>query len=210
MHLHAHLSSQVAELQAALPGALAGRWREAVAIMAGRSKPYFSECNQLHVPRLPALPFHDRAEFPWLSEIESRTEVIHAELMSALEADRDEFNPYIAYQPGDPVNQWQELNHSKRWSAFQLWRGGQPVPENLSRCPQTARALETVRMAEIGGLCPNAMFSVLAPKTRIPPHNGETNARLVAHLPLVVPEGCLYRVGFEERRWNVGGDPCVR
>jgi aspartyl/asparaginyl beta-hydroxylase (cupin superfamily) len=48
------------------------------------------------------------------------------------------------------------------------------------------------------------MFSALAPKSRIPPHNGETNARVVAHLPLIVPDGCLYRVGFEQRTWHVG------
>jgi aspartate beta-hydroxylase len=59
-------------------------------------------------------------------------------------------------------------------------------------------------MADIGGLCPNAMFSVLAPHTHIPPHHGETNARLVAHLPLIVPQGCRYRVGFEERQWTPG------
>ena len=59
-------------------------------------------------------------------------------------------------------------------------------------------------MADISGLCPNAMFSALAPRTRIPPHHGETNARVVVHLPLVVPPGCSYRVGFEERRWKVG------
>ena len=59
-------------------------------------------------------------------------------------------------------------------------------------------------MADIGGLCPNAMFSALAPHTEIPPHTGETNARLVAHLPLVVPEKCTYRVGFEHRTWKEG------
>jgi aspartyl/asparaginyl beta-hydroxylase (cupin superfamily) len=59
-------------------------------------------------------------------------------------------------------------------------------------------------MAEIGGLCPNAMFSALAPHTHIPPHHGETNARLVVHLPLIVPDHCRYRVGFEHRRWHVG------
>jgi aspartyl/asparaginyl beta-hydroxylase (cupin superfamily) len=48
------------------------------------------------------------------------------------------------------------------------------------------------------------MFSVLAPKSHIPPHNGETNARVIAHLPLIVPEGCSYRVGFERRQWRVG------
>ena len=59
-------------------------------------------------------------------------------------------------------------------------------------------------MAEIGGLCPNAMFSALAPHTEIPPHTGETNARLVVHLPLVVPEKCTYRVGFDRRTWTEG------
>jgi aspartyl/asparaginyl beta-hydroxylase (cupin superfamily) len=48
------------------------------------------------------------------------------------------------------------------------------------------------------------MFSALAPHTRIPPHHGETNARLVVHLPLIIPPGCWYRVGFEERNWKVG------
>lgn len=48
------------------------------------------------------------------------------------------------------------------------------------------------------------MFSVLAPQTVIPPHHGETNARLVAHLPLIVPEGCSFRVGYDWRRWEVG------
>jgi aspartyl/asparaginyl beta-hydroxylase (cupin superfamily) len=53
-------------------------------------------------------------------------------------------------------------------------------------------------------MAPNAMFSALAPRTRIPPHTGDTNARLVVHLPLVVPPGCRYRVGFEQREWTVG------
>jgi aspartate beta-hydroxylase len=47
-------------------------------------------------------------------------------------------------------------------------------------------------------------FSALAPHTEIPPHTGETNARLVVHLPLVVPEKCTYRVGFEHRTWKEG------
>ncbi len=49
------------------------------------------------------------------------------------------------------------------------------------------------------------MFSALAPRTHIPAHTGESNARLVVHLPLIVPEKCgTLRVGFEEREWKVG------
>ena len=199
-----HVAGKVADLQSQLPAGLAPRWREAVRIVAGRAKPYFSECNQLHVPRLPAIPFFDRAEFPWLAPMEAKTAVIRDELAAALAAQQDQFNPYIAYRPGEPVNQWRELNNSKRWSAYHLWRGGVPQADNLARCPETAAVLDQAQMAEIGGLCPNAMFSALAPHSTIPPHNGETNARVVAHLPLIVPEGCIYRVGADERGWTVG------
>ena len=51
---------------------------------------------------------------------------------------------------------------------------------------------------------PAAMFSVLQPKTRIPPHTGVANFRLVVHLPLIVPGHCGFRVGGETREWRVG------
>jgi aspartyl/asparaginyl beta-hydroxylase (cupin superfamily) len=172
--------------------------------MAGATKPYHSECNQLTAPRLPAIPFFDRSDFPWVADLEARTPEILAELQAALAARGDRFTPYINYRPGDPVNQWTDLNHSTRWSHFSLWRNGEPDAANLAACPVTREALSRVEMAEIGGLCPNAMFSALAPHTEIPPHTGETNARLVVHLPLIVPDKCLYRVGFETRTWEVG------
>jgi aspartyl/asparaginyl beta-hydroxylase (cupin superfamily) len=33
---------------------------------------------------------------------------------------------------------------------------------------------------------------------------GVNNARLVCHLPLVVPDGCWFRVGAETRFWREG------
>jgi hypothetical protein len=51
---------------------------------------------------------------------------------------------------------------------------------------------------------PSALFSVLQPKTRIPPHTGVANFRLVVHLPLIVPPGCGFRVGGETRQWRLG------
>jgi aspartate beta-hydroxylase len=180
------------------------KWRETASIMAGASKPYHADCNQLHVTRLPAIPFFDPGQFPWAKALEAQTGEILAELQAMLKDREDAFTPYITYSPGDPVNQWADLNHSKRWASMSLWRGGIPDEANLTACPKTAAALAQIEMAEIGGLCPNAMFSVLAPHTEIPPHHGETNARLVVHLPLIVPPNCHYRVGFEERQWEVG------
>ncbi|TWG94418.1 Aspartyl/asparaginyl beta-hydroxylase and related dioxygenases [Luteimonas sp. J16] len=198
------LGQRVAARRTTVDQALTARWDEAVSILAGRTRPYPSICNQLHVPRLPALTFYDDAHFPWMRELESRTDVIKSELQEMLARRGEEFVPYIQYKPGDPVNQWDKLNHSRNWSGFHLYAHGKPVEEHLAECPHTAEALALVDAVEIAGLCPNAMFSALAPGAHIPPHTGETNARLVAHLPLVVPEGCTFRVGYDTRAWREG------
>jgi aspartate beta-hydroxylase len=198
------ISSIGQEALVADPARGGATWREAISIISGRTQPYRPDCNQLYVPRLPAIPFFDRTQFSWVRELEAQTQEIKAELEAALATQSDDFKPYIGYNPGEPVNQWHQLNHSNRWSTYKLWQGGMPVPEHLTQCPKTAAALEAVDMADIDGLCPNAMFSALAPHTEIPPHHGETNARLVVHLPLIVPEGCTYRVGYEHRTWQVG------
>lgn len=201
---HARLGEAIAPLMSSLSRDQAERWREAASIMAGVTEPYRQHANQLYVPRLPAIPFHDRAQFSWAEELESKTGLIREELRAALAEESKDFAPYIALKPGQPVDQWHALNHSARWSHYGLWRNGQPDEAHLARCPETRRALEAVDMAAIDGLCPNAMFSALAPHTEIPPHTGETNARLVVHLPLIVPDRCSYRVGFEHRTWTEG------
>ena len=48
------------------------------------------------------------------------------------------------------------------------------------------------------------MFSILDPHTRIPPHHGIINSRLVIHIPLIVPKNCALRVGPETREWEPG------
>ena len=202
--LAGHLSAAIGPLGGALSRAEHERWAEATSIMAGQSRPYASNSNQLFVPRLPAIPFFDSDAFAWAPALEARTAEIRQELETVLADEAADFTPYITYRAGEPINQWAELNHSQRWSTYPLWKGGLPQAENLARCPKTTEALKAVEMAEIGGLCPNAMFSALAPHTEIPPHHGETNARLVVHLPLIVPEHCTYRVGFERRQWEVG------
>lgn len=201
---HAHLDSALAGVLAGMPADQAERWREAAAIMSGVTEPYRQHANQLYVPRLPAIPFYDRKLFPWAEALEAKTDVIREELRAALAEEKKDFTPYINLRAGQPVDQWAKLNHSASWSHYGLWRNGQPVEAHLAKCPETRKALEAVDMAEIGGLCPNAMFSALAPHTEIPPHTGETNARLVVHLPLIVPEKCTYRVGFEHRTWKEG------
>jgi aspartyl/asparaginyl beta-hydroxylase (cupin superfamily) len=57
---------------------------------------------------------------------------------------------------------------------------------------------------DVPGASPNAMFSLLAPRTRIPPHTGVANTRLVCHLPLIVPAECGFRCGATDIEWHVG------
>ncbi|CAH2707626.1 TPR-REGION domain-containing protein [Xanthomonas campestris pv. nigromaculans] len=204
LELETQLRTLLASPSAAVDAALQGRWDEAAAIACGRSRPFHSQSNRLYVPRLPALPFHATEAFPWIDAVQDQTDAIAQELHAVMHDDKSGFAPYIAYAPDQPVNQWKDLNHSPAWSSYPLWAHGKPVQEHLVRCPATAAALSLVDAAQIDGVCPNAMFSVLAPQTVIPPHHGETNARLVAHLPLIVPEGCSFRVGYDWRRWEVG------
>lgn len=202
--LFEYLRHRVGEALEGTPAPLRPRWEEAISILSGRTRPYHAECNRLHVPRLPALTFHDPAQFAWVERLQARTAKIRAELERLVEEKFDAFSPYVAYKPGDPVNQWKDLNHSPDWSSFHLWSLGKPVEENLRMCPATAETLAEVDSVRIADACPNAMFSALAPRTRIPPHSGETNARLVAHLPLIVPDRCSFRVGFDWREWEEG------
>lgn len=202
--LHGQLEAAMAPMMAGLGASQSERWREAASVVAGLTEPYRQQANQIYVPRLPAIPFYERKLFPWAEQLEAKTDVIREELKAALASEGQDFAPYINIRAGQPVDQWQALNHSQKWSHYSLWKHGEPVEAHLAKCPQTRKALEAADMAKIGGLCPNAMFSALAPHTEIPPHTGETNARLVVHLPLVVPEKCTYRVGFEHRIWKEG------
>lgn len=198
--LHRHLTERAG---AATEGGLSSRMTEALAIMAGAARPYVQEPTTLLAPRLPAIPFYETRDFPFLAELERKTDEIRMELEAAL-GSQEGFAPYVAYPAGAPVNQWAELNHSSRWGSLFLWKDGAEIPENHRRFPRTVAALKALPMADIEGFCPTAMFSALAPHTHIPPHTGETNARLVVHLPLVVPPNCSYRVGAEHRSWDVG------
>ncbi|HEY0311163.1 MAG TPA: aspartyl/asparaginyl beta-hydroxylase domain-containing protein [Allosphingosinicella sp.] len=168
------------------------------------TKPYAQEPSHFHYPGLPAVEFHDRAHFPWLAALETGAAEIRAELEALLASEAAELVPYVQYPDDVPLAQWRELNWSREWTAIHLLRNGARVERNARHCPRTLALLAEAPQPDVPGRCPNAMFSLLAPKTRIPPHTGVANTRLVCHLPLVVPAGCGFRVGAETRSWTPG------
>jgi aspartyl/asparaginyl beta-hydroxylase (cupin superfamily) len=192
------------EVAARHPGADLRRARGYAEHRAGRRKIYQQQPTGGHFPFLPAFEYFDRALFPWFEALEAETAAIRAELLSLWAEDDPSFRPYVAFDAAAPVNQWAELNHSPRWSAWFLWEDGVRNDAHCARCPATAAALEKVPLLDIPGKAPSVMFSVLQPGTRIPPHTGTSNARTTVHLPLVVPEGCGFRVGAETRLWREG------
>ncbi len=199
-----YLREQVEGLRTSHAGEPLARFDECLEIYAGTKRVHNAVPVQLHVPRLPAIPFFDRDLFPWLPRLEAATETIRAELVALLEAGMPGFAPYVAYPPGTPVNQWSELNHSRSWSSLWLWRDGVRQVEAMDRCPRTTEVLADMPLADQPGFAPTALFSALAPRTRIPPHTGSTNARLVVHLPLVLPGPARFRVGNDTRAWRTG------
>ncbi|QXQ05108.1 aspartyl/asparaginyl beta-hydroxylase domain-containing protein [Sphingosinicellaceae bacterium] len=169
-----------------------------------RTRVFHSEPTHYHFPGLVEREFHRRDDVPWLGMLEDATPAILAELTALLEHQSARAEPYISYAPGTPVRQWSGLNNSLDWTAFHLLHGGRVVDENATRCPETMALLARIDQPRIAGRSPNAMFSLLRPHTRIPPHTGIANTRLVCHLPLIVPDGCWFRVGAERREWRVG------
>ncbi len=179
------------------------RFRDSVDIMFGRKKRYESQSMIYHYPGLAPVTFFERSDFSWLDEVEAATDAIRDEFLAVLESEQG-FTPYLTYPPDQPHNQFAELNNSPRWSALHLYQNGLPVEENLARCPETKRVLAGTPMPDQPGRTPTAMFSLLKPHTHIPPHVGVSNARLVAHLPLIIPEKCGFRVGDDIREWVPG------
>jgi aspartyl/asparaginyl beta-hydroxylase (cupin superfamily) len=156
-----------------------------------------------YYPGLPAIEFFERHEFPWLDAFEAATDEIRAEFLAVLAAEEG-FTPYITYADDLPLSQWAELNNSPNWSAFHLYKMGEPVKENAVKCPKTMRLLTGAPQPDQPGRTPTAMFSLLKPGTRIPPHVGVSNLRLVTHVPLIMPRACGFRVGNETREWVPG------
>jgi len=207
----AWLDAREARLNAAMAAAEARADEEARGRIARfrsnalrRTRPFHSEPTHFHFPGLMEREFHPRRLFPWLAELEAETDTIAAELEAVMTAERAELVPYIQYADHLPLRQWEPLNHNADWTAIHLLQHGKPVEANARHCPQTLALLDRIGQPLIPGASPNAMFSLLAPHTAIPPHVGINNARLVCHLPLVVPQGCWFRAGAEVRYWRRG------
>jgi aspartyl/asparaginyl beta-hydroxylase (cupin superfamily) len=202
--LHEFIRGRVGDAQSQCKPAQQRRVESFIETTLRIRKRYQQEPLEYYYPGLPAIEFYERAEFPWLEELEAATEPMQRELATILREDQAGFAPYIHYADHMPLDQWRELNHSPRWSAFHFYEKGQPIAERCRRAPATMQVLSRLPQAQVPLRSPSALFSVLQPHTRIPAHTGIANFRLVVHLPLIVPPDCGFRVGAETRQWRIG------
>lgn len=202
--LEAFLESKLSDVRARHASEQQGRFDRCLDRLLQKRRIYRQQPTFMHFPNMPAIEFYDRSDFPWLASIEAATDEIRAELVNVLRDGPATLEPYITLPEALPTDQWRELNNSRRWGVYFLWREGVAITEHLARCPRTVAALEAWPRCDVPGCGPTAVFSILDAKTRIPGHTGVTNTRLTVHIPLIIPPGCYFRVGAEQREWVPG------
>ena len=211
-HARAELAGAAAKFDAHLRGILAAagvdplathpRFAEALSIATGISPAYPQAPTNFFYPRLPAIPFHDPADFPWLGPIAAQTVAMRAEVEAVIRAEAG-IAPYVE-APANRPSKAHSLLGDARWSAYHLWQAGVAVAAAHAACPVTVAAVESAPIPRVAGRSPMALFSILAGGTHIPPHNGMLNTRLIVHIPLIVPTGCRLRVGAETQTVEAG------
>jgi ornithine lipid ester-linked acyl 2-hydroxylase len=140
-------------------------------------------------------PCFDSARFAWIPALEASWPVIRREL--------DDLLRYREALPNfqDIIAHERHLTNDTGWKTYFFFGYGVEFDKSIARCPETARLLR-----QIPGMT-SAMFSILSPGKRIPPHRGPYSGVLRYHLALMVPEPaerCGIRVGNEVRHWTEG------
>lgn len=172
-------------------------------ILAGTRLAYHSRPTRYFLPGLRQRQFYDTGEFAWAEALEAKTPLIRAELERLLTADPT-FTPYVEAGGREGDLQRHPLQGNPDWSAFYLVKQGEVQKANAAQCPETFAAIEALGEEARPAPAPSVLFSLLKPGAAIPPHYGMLNTRLICHLPLIIPEGCGFRVGNDTRAWEPG------
>lgn len=138
---------------------------------------------------------YENASFPWAEELEQEWRTIRNELDRLLVRKQD--LPNVQDITVDAA----AITRDSRWKIFLFRAYGVESPANMAHCPETWRIV-----SRIPGLC-SAMFSVLEPGKRLPPHRGPYNGVLRLHLGLLIPQPrdrVGIRIGPEQRHWEEG------
>jgi len=183
-----------------------GRTEHCLRVYLKEEQPLYPDPRQqptfLFFPGLPASAYLDLSLFPWIDEFQSHTAEILDELQSLLPLSHGRERVFTT----DELERenLRGLDVAPSWNGYYFYRHGERREENCARCPHTIAALDALPLARVRGHAPEVLFSVFTPGTHLTAHRGVTNTRLVAHLPLLVPEDCALSVGSEIHHWQEG------
>src|SRR5262249_32636635 len=110
-----------------------GRFDRCLATLLQKQPVYWPQPSFMYFPHLPALEFHERGDCPWLHAIEEAAADIRSEFLSVLADGPATLQPYVDLKEGMPLNQWRELNRSRRWGVYFLWKEGVAFPDHIAR-----------------------------------------------------------------------------
>jgi beta-hydroxylase len=138
---------------------------------------------------------YDPAQFPWVPALRARCAAIAAEYRRVADG-------------GEPIPPFHEISPEQLpitsdalWRTFVLYAYGVEAKRNCALCPRTAEAVRAIPGMQ------TAMFSILAPGKRLPPHRGPYKGLLRVHLALEVPgdgSQCWIDVGGRRLHWREG------
>lgn len=152
------------------------------------------------IPGIKPQRYFDARSFAGVTAMEREVDAVRSEFLALAEAKSETLSSSLAGLHGEARDGAQ----AGKWSMIPLIRNGRVVDEFASRCPRTMTLAEGLDLPKLSLISPSLYFSVLEPGSRIAPHVGITNARVIAHFPLIVPDNCGFRVGGEMRQWEVG------
>jgi aspartyl/asparaginyl beta-hydroxylase (cupin superfamily) len=185
------------------PGSRSARFQQSLDILAGHKRIFVQEPTGYYFPGLPQIQFYEPADFGWVPAVERAANTARDEVAALLAVGTEGFRPYLQRDANRPRLDDNDLLDSSDWSALFLCENGHVFDNIVARCPGTWEAVQAAPLPRIAN-SPTVMFSLLRAGARIAPHTGTHNARLICHLPLIVPPGCGFRVGNEVRHWEVG------
>ncbi len=136
--------------------------------------------------------FYNSKDFPAIQQLENNWLIIRNEIIELLtnEEEIDVVNLNPPY-----------LSSPDAWKNLYFFNFGWQKHKNCVRYPKTYALLKSIPDLIFGGI------TVLEPRSKVLPHNGETNTTIRCHLGLKIPAPypvCGVRVGAEEHGWEEG------
>lgn len=163
----------------------------------------------IFIPGLRTGGFLDASSHPLVAPLMAEFTALQREFHRAL-SEETGIEPFMGKELSpDSMRNYVSGAAGASWDALFFYRHGCRYDDTHRRFPATSALLDSLDLCRIDGQAPEICFSILQPRSRIEPHHGVTNARVVIHIPLQVPPGCFLELTNVGRHLWQEGVPMV-